>query len=416
MPVTETYDVVVVGSGPAGIAAAIGSARNKAKTLLVERYGIVGGNMTVGRVGPLMGKIGKGTLSDKLNTVLGTNTVTGQDFESLKTFLNNWLIKEGVELLLQTPVVDVIADGNTVQGLVVASASGPRIIKGACIVDASGDGTVAFLAGAEYEQGRDSDGLMQPVSLMFTVAAVDDATAIDERTGNYYARNPDSGYKALVEKAHTAGELPNGVSIVRLYRTVRSGECIINATHLCDISGISPQDLTRAEIQLRNQIPPICDFLRHNVDGFQNCYLKDSAETVGVRETRRIKGEYQLTDTDVLEGRKFNDVVVHDCNFIIDVHNPAGAGQAEDKPVPNYDIPYRCLIPLKIENLIMAGRCISGTHRANASFRVMNICLGIGQAAGTAAAISALTGTSPRKVDYHIVQKALTADGVVLFD
>lgn len=169
-------------------------------------------------------------------------------------------------------------------------------------------------------------------------------------------------------------------------------------------------------MDLREQISEIIEFLRLNVKGFESCYLKDSADTLGIRETRRIMGEYVLQENDLLGGHRFEDVIVHNAEFILDIHGMKSGGQDNESPVKPYDIPYRSLLPLKIENLLLVGRCISGTHVAHSSYRVMNIAMAIGQAGGVAAALSAKDGISPRNLEYTKIQKCLEDMGVKLFD
>ena len=173
----------------------------------------------------------------------------------------------------------------------------------------------------------------------------------------------------------------------------------------------------KAEIVLRKQIDEITDFLRKYVAGYENCSVKFSADTMGVRESRRIMGEYILSVDDLRVGSRFEDVVVHKANFVVDIHNPDGGGQAEGlaEVVKAYDIPYRCLVPKNVENLLVTGRCISATHEAMASFRIMSVCMALGEAAGIAAAIAAERDVTPRQLDVKLVQDALTAKGADLF-
>jgi hypothetical protein len=179
-------------------------------------------------------------------------------------------------------------------------------------------------------------------------------------------------------------------------------------------------DYTAAQMQLRDQMLAVVQFLKNNVEGFENIRIKDSSEGIGVRETRRVMGQYLLTAEDLLAGKRFPDVVVHRASFAIDIHNPNGAGQAESDTIPvqvtDYDIPYRALVPLKTQNLYLAGRCISGTHRAHASYRVMNIAMNIGEAVGAGAALCAKNGCTPAELDVREVQQVLTSRGIDLFD
>jgi hypothetical protein len=294
--------------------------------------------------------------------------------------------------MLCTTVSDVIMEGNRVTGLVLTGPGGMFAVCGRVIVDATGDGQVAYLAGAEYYFGRESDGRVQPVTIEFVVSNVDEIRAITAWGGSDPVRLPSGQeYRELCREKQAAGELPENVSIVRLHRTCRSGERAVNATQLNGVNTLDPLELGRAEAELREQVLRCLEFLRKYVPGYERCELRSSAYVLGVRETRRIKGDYTITDADVEQGRRQPDVVVHDAWFLIDIHNPAGAGQAEghSQPAKPYDIPYRAMLPAGIEGVLTAGRCISGTHRAHASYRVMAICIAMGEAAGAAAALAA---------------------------
>ena len=383
--VAAQYDVVVVGSGPAGICAAVSAARLGARTALIERYGTLGGNLTNGAVAPILGSVSKGTLRDELVDRLGVpdsdeTGITQQthDFEMAKRVLIDFAHEAGVKIYLQTPVVDTITDDKKITGIVISQKTGMKIIRAKCFVDASGDGDVAYFAGAEYEMGRDGDSLLQPVTLMFRLQGVEDnaLTCIGELDHVEYKGERFLDYTTRLCKD---GHLPPNAASVRSFRTSVPGERVINTTQSNGISALSSDDLEKAEIDLRTQIDIVTDFLRKHVDGYQNCFVKSTANTLGVRETRRFIGQYMLDDMDLRTGRRFEDVVVHKASFIVDIHNPTGSAQAEGVPeeVIPYDIPLRCLIPKSIDGLVLAGRCISGTHRAHASYRVMSIFMAI---------------------------------------
>ncbi len=419
LSVLGEYDVIVAGSGPAGLCAAVASARNAAKTAIVERYGILGGNLTSGHVGPVMGRIGEGTLAGEVNRMIGTKLPIARvapDFERAKTAFPAWMKKEGVDIFLQSPVIDVVQDANDLRGIIVSTPDGPGVLTGKCIVDATGDGFVSFLAGEEYEKGRKEDHLMQPVTLMFRLAGLDMERMPPLDSRKYNLKVPGMSLRELGKEAAKTGLLPEKASFVRIYRGVRDGECMINTTQANFIDGTNVYDIEKAECDLRDQIYHVTEFLRGHIEGFENAYVTSSSSTLGVRETRRIMGTYVLNDADIEKGRKFEDMVVHNAEFIVDIHHITKGGQQEDRKVPPYDIPYRCLVPKRIDHLLLAGRCISGTHRAMASYRVMNICMAIGQASGVAASLCAQKGIKPRELDYQEVQKALTTMGVNLYD
>ena len=414
------YDVIVAGAGPSGLCAAVSAARMGKSVLLVERYGIVGGCLTSGFVGPMMGGMSQGSISFELNKLLNDGSGMHHDVEQAKIKLMEWLEKDNVKVLLGCPVVDVITDENKISGIIVGTQSGLKSISAKIIIDATGDGVVSYLAGAPTEMGRD-DGKVQPATIMFTIDNIDEKQTLVCYHEEDDTVLPNGNYLQLCRDANKSGELPEEINIVRLYRTAYSNTSrMVNATQANGINGLEPDSVAYAESQLRKQMKIVVDFLRKNVWGFENCRIQDSATMVGIRETRRVTGEYVLTAEDLIAGRKFESAIVHNAYFDIDIHNPDGAGQAESDtipvPVQCYDIPYEALIPLKIDNLITCGRCISGTHRAHASYRVMNIASATGQAAGIAAALCTETNSTPRNLDVKKVQTALINCGVHLFD
>lgn len=426
----HSYDVIVAGGGPAGVAAAVSAARQGARTALVERFGVLGGMLTSGHVQPILGRAEGYTMYDEMVALLqagheGVPKVKtrngdeiGVDLEEAKLRLLDLCLKNGVCVYLQTPVVAPVMEGSRVTGLQVCTPRGLETLTAHAVVDATGDGFVAAAAGAPFEVGR-ADGRCQPATLEFTVDNVDETHHFACYGGSDPVTLPDGRrYSEVCKEACARGELPENVSIVRIHYTLRPGERNINATQANGFDTLSPEGVTAAEYLLRQQVGPVLAFLRKYAPGFENCRLRSSATTLGVRETRRFVGEYVLSDRDVETGARFPDVVVHKAWFLIDIHNPAGGGQAErhSQPAVPYDIPYRSLLPLQTDGLLLSGRNISGTHRAHASYRVMGVALATGQAAGIAAALSARHGVLPRSLDYHLVQQALAACGARLFD
>lgn len=417
------YDVLVAGSGPAGICAAVAAAREGAKVALVERYGVVGGNLTAGYVGPILGMVSKGTMRDEIVSLLGVpeNDMIGEtgrahDFERAKMVLAQFVNHPNIDVYLQTVVTDVIKEGNAVKGLVVTAGEGQFALMGAVTVDATGDGLVSYLAGAETEKGRD-DGLMQPVTLEFTIAGVDESRGVicigdvdDVKLG-------DERFLDYCKRLAIAGEIPEKIAAVRLHPVVYPGYRQVNTTQVNGVDMTRVEHIFKADLELREQIYTLLDFFHKHLPGYENCRVISSGTTTGVRETRRVIGDYVITAEELAAGCRFDDVIVHRAEFIVDIHNPAGSGQAEEhiQYCDPYDLPYRCFTPKGIENLYTAGRCISGTHRAHASYRVMSICMAMGEAVGTAAAMCAAQGVTPRELDVKKLQNCLTDKGIELY-
>lgn len=417
VPVRTGWDLIVCGAGPSGMAAAVSARRLGLRVLLLERYGVVGGCLTLGNVSTVMGTVAPGTIRDEFAALLQSpDTATGIDSEEAKGRLIALLAREGVEFRLQAPVLDAVMDGNVITGVIAATQDGPVCFAAARVVDATGDGYVAAMAGADVMVGRDGDGLVQPASLMYTIDGVDpDCTLVCNHEEHYTTLPDGREYLATCEKAAREGVLPANVTIVRLYRTGTTGERLVNATQANGVSILCDGDTEGAEVLLREQVEQVNAFLKTQIPGFASIRTRISASTLGVRESRRIRGQYVLCAEDLISGRRFDDAVVHRANFSIDIHNPSGGGQAETDGCPHkaqpYDIPMRCLQPLGVENLILCGRNISGTHRAHASYRVMNIAMAVGQAAGTMAAVSVKTGKAVSEVSYAAVRAALVGQG-----
>ncbi len=416
--------MIVAGAGPAGICAAVAAARKGAKVALIERYGVVGGNLTVGYVGPILGMVGRGTMRDEIVRLLGVpeNDMIGEtgrahDFENAKLVLSEFVNHDNIDVYLQSSVFDVVREGGKITGIILATNEGNFALTAKVFIDATGDGILATLAGAEVAKGRE-DGLMQPVTLEFTIDGVDESKAIicigdvdDVKLG-------DERFLDYCRRCAEEGKLPPHLAAVRLHPSVNRGERQVNTTQANGVDITKVGDIYPADLELRRQIEMLVNFFRKNVPGYENCRCVGSGTTTGVRETRRVMGDYVITAEELADGKRFDDVIVHNAEFIVDIHNPAGAGQAEEKIqyCKPYDLPYRCFVPLGLTNLYVAGRCISGTHRAHASYRVMSICMAMGEAVGIAAALCAEKDCQTRELDVKELQKVMTESGIELFD
>jgi hypothetical protein len=339
------------------------------------------------------------------------------DPELFKLVALELLDEAGVQFLFHAFASGVIGEGRP-EGVVFETKSGPVVIRAQTIVDCTGDGDIAAAAGAPYEVGRDADGLVQPMTLLFRM--MDFERAAFE---NYVKEHPTEwrgvhGLWDLVRQATEAGELDLPREDILFFATPHPREVSVNSTRVTrpmPLLGTNVWDLSYAEWVSRRQMRQIIAFLRRYVPGFETAYLGQSGTQVGVRETRRIQGDYRLTREDVLAARKFDDVVARS-TYPIDVHNPQGTGTILERLPPGeaYDIPLRCLLPQQLENVVTAGRCISGSHEAHSSYRVMPVAMAIGQAAGACSALAALKGTAPRALATEDVQRELLRQGADL--
>lgn len=400
-------EVLVVGSGPAGISAAYTAAKNGAKVIIAEQCGDLGGISTTGLMSHWTGSCGNPIYHEILKRSADKNDgdqkgkiTTIIDPEKLKTIYLEMMSEAGVKIMLYTFACDVIMDGEGIKGITVVNKSGFTDIYADVVIDASGDGDIAYKSGAQYIKGRESDNKMQPVSIMFKVGGVDYDKAVFPGSFETLVQTEKGELQAMAKE-----KLPYPAGHVLLYKSTLPGVVTCNMTNCIEIDGTNADDLTKATIVCRNQLEPIVKFLREFVPGYEHCFIISSASLLGVRETRHFKGEYILTKEDILEARIFDDYVVKDAHFNFDVHNISGAGldetgvQHEFKQKSGYSIPYRCIVPEKIENLLLCGRNISGTHMAHSSFRAMPICAGTGEAAGAAASIAVKKNIPVRKVD-----------------
>ncbi len=324
------------------------------------------------------------------------------------------LEQSGVKFLFHSFASGVIGE-TKVEGVIFETKSGPLVIKAKTIIDCTGDGDIAAYAGAPYKIGREADGLVQPMTLMFRIVEFNRSrfeAYIKEHPGQWRGVH---GLWELIQKATEEGKLNLPREDILFFNTPHEKELNINSTRITGALGVDVWDLTRAEYEGRRQVQQIARFLKEYVPGFEETYVIQTGVNVGVRETRRIMGEYTLTADDVLEAHKFEDIIARG-SYPIDIHNPKGKGTILKHLAPgeSYDIPLRCLIPRKIENFLVAGRCISGTSEALASYRIMPISMATGQAAGVCAALSINQNKNPRTVEYQSVQKELLRQGANL--
>ncbi len=447
-PGMRDFDVLVVGGGNAGCAAAIAAARHGAKTLLVERYGFLGGTATAAMVGPWMTfhsgaeRIVGGIAQEIVSRLvaLGASpghlpdtsdyvpTITPFDPEVHKALLFEMMTEARVRLLLHAWFTSALVEGDRVVGAAFDTVGGKRVHRGRVVIDATADAYVAASAGVPTQKG-DARGRVQPASLMFRMSHVDLA-----KTAAYVRTHPDqmrtslkahertsrsvtavAGLHELWSRAQRDGIVDVPREVVSFFVSPYPDEVTVNMTRVLEIDPLDPDDLTRAEIEARRQVMQIATFFRERVPGFENARIAATGTQIGIRESRRIVGRYTLTREDVLEARHFEDAVARSA-YPIDIHNPSGKGTTTQRLAPgaSYEIPYRCLVPASSEGLLVAGRCISTTHEALASTRLTPTVMTLGQAAGTAAAIACEHDLLPSEIDVRELRAALVRDGVVV--
>ena len=413
----KKYNVIVIGGGFAGVAAAIAAAREGCEVLIVEKGNSFGGAAVNSLVNPFMPnstKInGKTTeLSQGIFTVIRKklcerNAMVGLGFleEELKPILNDMLCESNVDILFHAYLFAVEKSGVNIKSVSVATKNGVLKLYADYFIDATGDALVAYLAGFPTALGREEDRLCQPMTLCFRLGNVD--------VRKFFASKPrlDAEYK----KAHERGDLINPRENILVFDTQIPNVLHFNTTRVVKLDPTDAEDFTKAEMIARKQVFEIYEFMKKHADGLENSFLMSTASEIGVRESRRIVGEYVLTETDCKNCVKFDDAIAA-CNYDIDIHNPAGSGTSHYYFPEGqfYTIPYRSLIPKNAENLLVAGRCISSDHRAQASYRIMPTVCTIGEAAGTAIGLAVADKTAVKDVNVKELQKRLRESGAFI--
>lgn len=405
----KKYDVIVLGAGPAGVAAAVAAARTGARTLLVEQNAYPGGMSTAGLLTTWCGTCSGGIFNELLET--HTRFFAWRkvfDPEMLKLKYQQLLEDAGAETMYHATFLRAHTEHGRITAVEVLALGDVLTLPAEMFIDATGNGDVAKAVGVPFTVGRETDGKMQPMSLMFLVGGLDEATAIYPGFGTH----PD--LEAKMQEYADSGRVEKPAGHVILIPGYHPGTATVNMTNVIDVDGTDVFDLNRAEALTRHQLPQIVRFLRECVPGYENCYLLQSGAHVGVRESRHFEGLYKLTELDILQQRIFDDWVVSNARYTFGNHSLTGSGLDRNNLTyrgQQYTVPLRSLIPVGVDNLLLAGRNISGTHMAHASFRVIPICLGIGEGAGTAAALAALDGISPKAVNAARVQSLLLRSG-----
>lgn len=415
----ERYDIIVVGGGFAGVAAAISAARQHKKVILIEKYNCMGGAAVFDLVNPFMRywtysgenrerlELSCGLFSEIMHRIEEAGGLCPDDKryfneEILKYVLNHMALESGVQLLYQAYVSGVENDNGHIRSVTVSSVSGSFNLCADYYIDATGDANLAFLAGCPFRLGREADGLCQPMTLCFRLGNVkkSEKNALFARINRLY------------KQFHAEGKFHNPREDVLIFRTVSENIYHFNTTRVIHLNPTDVYDVTKAEIEARDQIFELYAFLRENFEEFHDSILLTSGMQIGVRESRMIDGAYTLTKEDLLACTQFYDSIAV-CNYEIDIHNPDGGGTSHYffPDGKYYTIPYRCMVPQNADNLLVTGRCVSATHEAQASLRIMPTCCTLGEAAGIATSVAKDTGCAVANADIEKIRSILIRNG-----
>jgi ribulose 1,5-bisphosphate synthetase/thiazole synthase len=446
IPVAAECDVLVAGGGPAGFGAALAASRTGADTLLIERNGVLGGASTSVLMNawncPAEGMTGvakevTGKLLETGDAFAGP--LVNFDPEALLDLEMEMLLAAGARLLLYTWVAEPLIEAGRVRGVIIQSKSGRQAILAKTVVDTTGDADLAFAAGCPTVKGREEDNKMRPVNTMFRMAGIrmEQLLAYCRERPDQFQRDPsshiaESGVSAIrlsgffdeVEKGRNSGELPQEVFYLRFEGVdSKRGIITLNSARVYGVDGTDMWDITRGDIESRKQNRQLFEFVKKHIPGCQDAHVIASSTNLGVRETRRIRGEHLLTDEDMDGEKTYPTSIAKIHRYIVKGykgHSPDGReGAPEDSehhemqtPLRWFEVPYGVLVPQKIDGLTVGGRIISQVHMADMWTRGQYACMVTGQAAGAAAALSAITGTPPRKLDVAMLQKELIKQGV----
>ena len=421
----EKFDVIVAGGGFAGAAAAIAAARCGQRVLLFDKSNCLGGAAVNCLVNPFMSystrvndevkDLSAGLFAEIMDRLAEMRKLTGEMLysekrrifseEHLKFVLNQMAIEANVTLLFHAYLCEVKCMDGKIQSLTVATKSGNLELSADYYIDATGDADLAVRSGCSYHLGRETDNLCQPMTLCFRISNVDMEKFNEERPA----------MQALYKEYKAAGKFKNPREDVLIFRTIQKNVLHFNSTRIVKLNPVNPFDVTRAELEAREQVLELYLFLNEHFAFMKDAELLSTAAEIGVRESRMIDGLHLLTGKELVDCSRFEDSIA--CgNYDIDIHNPEGSGTSHYYfPAGQYyEIPYRSLLPKEISNLLVAGRCISVDHEAQASIRIMPIVCCLGEAAGVAAAVASKAKVAPADAEIAEIQRILVENGAVI--
>ncbi|MBQ3005908.1 MAG: FAD-dependent oxidoreductase [Clostridia bacterium] len=411
----KKYDLIVVGGGLTGVAAAVAAARQGISVLLVERNGCLGGAMSNAFVYPFM----KYRLRDKDRNVIRTlsagifgemverhkkmgGTDIGWQPEIFKIMLDEMVTEANVDVFFHTQLADVQVENRELKSVLLAGKEGLFEVEADFFIDASGDGDLMAYAGCEYQLGREEDNLCQPMTTCFRMSNIDIDAFNEDR----------QRLQELYTQKQASGEITNPRENILRFTGIGKDIVHFNTTRVIKHDPTNTAELSKAEIIARKQVLEMYNFLRENSESCKNATLISVATEIGVRESRKLKGVHVLTADELKNSVDFEDSIALG-NYDIDIHNPSGTGTYIYKfePEQYYRIPYRSLLPKETDNLLVAGRCLSATHEAHSAVRILPICACLGEAAGIAAAEAINTNTNAHTVNISAVQAKIVANG-----
>ena len=404
----KKYDLIVVGGGISGVASAVSAGREGLKVLLIEKTGALGGAISNNLVYPFMrywiggdkdNLVNAGIFKEIVNRRLAYNEPS---YEAFKFVFDDMVAEAGVDVLFHSNVFSVSKNERNVKSVFVTANAQTLEFQADFFIDATGDGELIALSNCEFQVGRESDGLCQPMTTCFRVGGVDTEKFKEERPH----------LQELYKKLREEGAIKNPRENILVFFGLGEGVLHFNTTRVIKKDPTNAFELSQAEFLARRQIVEMLNFLRQNSKAFDNAYVISIANSIGVRESRKLKGEYILTAEDILSLKNFEDTIALG-NYEIDIHNPEGTGTHihyfEDGEY--YKIPYRSLLPKEYDNLLVVGRCLSAEHTAHSAVRIMPICACLGEAGGIAISTAKKTGTNTHTVDVLSIRKTLIEKG-----